>query len=284
MKNPTIIFFGNTKYSTIGARIIHSSYPLSLIVTKKLTSNPVKQMTDELGIPVIETNQLDEIIMDQIKKIEPDFLVVEDFGLILPTKLLEIPKYAPLNIHHSLLPQYRGPSPAPAAILNGDKISGVTVIKMTQEVDAGDILAQQEYELTPEETTDSLLNKLNEIGGKLLVLVIKQYLENSIQSTPQDPKKANYTKQFTKEDGYFDIDNPPFPEVLDKMIRAYHPWPGVWTRWSPSAKATEDKNKKIVKFLPEGLMQMEGKKAIPLKDFLNGYPDFPIKNIFVEKN
>lgn len=269
MKNLSIIFFGNTKYSEIGARIIHTSYPLSLIITKKLTFNPVKQMAEQSGIPVVETDQLDAAAIDQIKKTNPDFLVVEDFGLILPSKLLKIPKYASLNIHHSLLPKYRGPSPAPAAILSGEKISGVTVIKMTEEVDAGDILAQKEYQLSPEETTDSLLTKLNEVGAQLLVSVINQYLENSIRPIPQNPKKTTYTKHFTKEDGYFDINTPPSPEVLDRMIRAYYPWPGTWTRWSG----------KIVKFLPGEIMQMEGKKAIPLKDFLNGYSDFPIKTL-----
>lgn len=269
MKNLSIIFFGNTKYSEIGARIINTSFTLSLVITKKLAFNPVKQMAYELNIPTIETNQLDEASIDEIRKKEPDFLVVEDFGLILPSELLKIPKIAPLNIHHSLLPKYRGPSPAPAAILNGDETSGVTVIKMTEEVDAGGILAQQEYKLTSQETTDSLLTKLNEIGGNLLVTVIKQYLENSTKLIQQDTKKATYTKQFTKEDGYFDINNPPPPETLDKMIRAYYPWPGVWTKW----------NNKIVKFLPEGLLQMEGKKAIPLRDFLNGYSDFPIKTL-----
>lgn len=291
-----IIFFGNTKYSKIGARIIHSSYPISLVITKKLMPNPVKQMADELNLPIIETNQLDEAVIEKIKQLNPDFLVVEDFGLILPPELLEIPKYAALNIHHSLLPKYRGPSPAQAAILNGDSVSGVTVIKMTPEVDAGDILAQEEYELTPDETTDSLLTKLNEIGGQVLDSVIEQYLENSIRPTPQDPKQVTYTEAFTKISGFIDIKNLPSPEILDRMIRAYYPWPGVWTKWSPSRhpespichperlarftrKARQAKDFKIVKFYPEGKIQMEGKKIIPLQDFLNGYPDFPLKKL-----
>lgn len=231
--------------------------------------NPVKQLADELGLPIVETNQLDEVVVEKIKQLNPDFLVVEDFGLILPPELLEIPKYAALNIHHSLLPKYRGPSPAPAAILNGDPVSGVTVIKMTKEVDAGDILAQKEYELTPGETTDSLLTKLNEIGGQLLVSVIEQYLESSIRPIPQNPKQVTYTETFTKIRGFIDIKSFPSPEVLDRMVRAYYPWPGVWTKWE----------NRIVKFYPEGKIQMEGKKVIPLSDFLNGYPDFPLKKL-----
>ncbi|MBI2338177.1 methionyl-tRNA formyltransferase [Candidatus Daviesbacteria bacterium] len=316
MKNLSIIFFGNTKYSTIGARIINSTHPLSLIITKKLDFNPVKNMAEKLNIPLVETDKLDQTVIERVKKQQPDFLVVEDFGLILPDELLSIPGYASLNIHHSILPKYRGPSPAPFAILNGDKVSGVTVIQMTKEVDAGDLLAQKEYVLSAKENTDSLLTTLNKMGGELLVSVINKYLKREIKPIKQDQSKATYTKHFTKQDGFFDIENPPSPEVLDRMIRAYYPWPGVWTRWKG----------KIVKFLPsviltrlsaggseggEGslaharptyarfadsarrvgdsssktpqndkiLIQMEGKKVMPIQDFLNGYPDFPLKEL-----
>lgn len=263
----TIIFLGNTKYSIIGLQIVHKVYPISLVITKKMDFNPVKKLADELNIPTLETNNLTPDLIEKVKTLNSDFLIVEDYGLILPQEILDLPKYAPLNIHHSLLPKYRGPSPAPATILSGDKISGVTVIKMIDEVDAGDVLAQSEYTLLDNETTDSLLTKLNQLGGEIMISVIKQYLEGSEKPTSQDSSKAIYTKHFTKIDGYFDIKNPPTPEVLDRMIRAYYPWPGVWTRW----------NNKIVKLLPEEKMQMEGKKPIPLKDFLNGYPDFPLK-------
>lgn len=260
----TIIFFGNTKYSKLGLKIVQPIYPISLIIT--IPNSPVFSMAKQLNIDLIETNKLDQITIDKIAKYKPDFLIVEDYGLILPKNLLTLPKYAPLNMHHSLLPKYRGPSPVPSTILAGDKISGVTIIKMSEEVDSGDILAQQEYELTPKETTDTLLTKLNELGGQLLLKVIKQYLEGSINPIPQDHSQATYTKHFNRENGYFDINNPPDPQKLDRKIRAYHPWPGVWTKWKG----------KIVKFLPGGLLQMEGKKPIPFKDFLNGYPDFPI--------
>lgn len=260
-----IIFFGNTKYSTIGTRIVNTTYPISSVVT--IPGSPVKKLAEELNIPAIETNKLNEAILEEIKKLKPDFLIVEDYGLILPKEMLEIPKYAPLNIHHSLLPKYRGPSPAPSSILSGDKVSGVTIIKMIEEVDAGDILAQEEYELKVDETTDSLLTKLNELGGKLVVSVIKQYLDGTAKPRLQDNAIATYCNRLTRQSGYFDIQSPPPAELLDRMIRAYYPWPGVWTRW----------NGKIVKFLPGNMLQMEGKKPISFKDFLNGYPDFPLK-------
>ncbi len=140
---------------------------------------------------------------------------------------------------------------------------------MAEDVDTGDILAQEKYELKEDETTDTLLTKLNELGGHLVIQVIKQYLAGSAKPGKQDNSQASRTDHFTKETGYFDISHPPDLEKLDRMIRAYYPWPGVWTKW----------NNKIVKFLPEGKLQMEGKKPITLKDFLNGYPDFPIRQL-----
>lgn len=262
---PKIIFFGNTKYSTIGLQIVNNTYPISLVVS--IPASPVENLANRLKIPVLSAVRLDNAVLEKLSGLKSDFLLVEDYGLILPKEILDLPKYAPLNIHHSLLPKYRGPSPAPAAILSGDKTSGVTVIKMAGEVDAGDILAQQTYELKTNETTDSLLTKLNALGGELAVKVIKEYLEGLEKPLPQDDSTASYTEHFTRETGYFDIQNPPAPERLDRMIRAYYPWPGVWTKWKG----------KIVKFLPEAKLQMEGKKPLSINDFLNGYPDFPLR-------
>lgn len=297
---PKIVFFGNTRYSIIGGRIIHQKYTLSLVVTipdremgrkRELTFSPTKKFALEENIPILEADKLNKEIIQKIARMQPDFLIVEDYGLILPKELLDLAKIAAINIHHSLLPKYRGPSPAPTAILNGDKVSGVTIIKMAKEVDSGDILAQREYELAKDETTDSLLKKLNQLGGELVINeVIPKYLDHTIQLRVQNHARAVFCTQITKQDGYFDLENPPDPEILDRMIRAFYPWPGVWTRWSPSAKATGDKNAKIVKFLPSSshhseqseeskyLIQMEGKKVVSLKDFLNGYPNFPLKN------
>lgn len=260
-----IIFFGNTKYSTIGLKIVNSAYPISLVVT--IPNSPVEEVAKQLNIKVLRAEKLDQDIISKIARIKPHFLIVEDYGLILPKELLNLPKYAPLNIHHSLLPKYRGPSPAPTAILEGDKVSGVTIIKMSEKVDTGDILAQERYTLREDETTDSLLTKLNKLGGNLMVGVIEQYLEGKEKPMPQEDSPTPYTPHFTRDTGYFDINNPPDAETLDRMIRAYYPWPGVWCKFKG----------KIVKFLPEGKIQMEGKKAISFKDFLNGYPDFPLR-------
>ncbi|MDO8658450.1 MAG: methionyl-tRNA formyltransferase [Candidatus Levybacteria bacterium] len=293
-----VVFLGSSKYSTIVQKALFKKFGLSLTVTipdkpvgrkKILTPSPVKQFATSViarrndeaicipgkiaagfsnprnDVPVITADKLDNEIIKQIAEYNPDFLVVADYGLILPKELLKLPKFAPLNVHHSLLPKYRGPSPAPTAILNGDKTTGVTIIKMSEKMDTGSILAQKKYELKKDETTDSLLTKLNELGGKLVIDVIENY--EKIKPISQDESKTSYTQKITKEDGYFDMDNPPSPEILDRMIRAYFPWPNAWGE-------LRIRNKELrIKLLPDKTIQVEGGKPMSMKDFINGYPE-----------
>lgn len=204
---------------------------------------------------------------------QADLAVIAAYGKILTEKELNSPKYGSINVHPSLLPKYRGPSPIQAAILNGDKVSGITIIKMDQAVDHGPIIYQERIELSDKDNFDTLSKKMFVGAALILPQVIKDFVAGKIKPVRQDHAHAKFCQRIKKEDGYFDINNPPPAEVLDRMIRAYYPWPGVWTKWQD----------KIVKFLPEGLLQMEGKKPISFKDFLNGYPDFPIKQLQVEK-
>ncbi len=280
-----IIFFGSSKYSTIVEEKLYQAFGLTAVVTipnkeagrgKSLVESPVKTFAAANSIPCITTNKLDKKIIERISSYKPDFLVVADYGLFLPHELLKLPKYAPLNVHHSLLPKYRGPSPAPTAILNGDKVSGVSIIKMTNQVDAGDILAQKKYTLKTDETTDSLLTKLNEIGGEIITSVINDYTAGNAESISQDKSKVTFTKHIQKQDGYIDLTNPPSAEIIDRMIRAYYPWPGVWTRVVLRSHLNEGAT--LVKFLPENKIQVEGKKPVSLQDFANGYPN--AKEIF----
>ncbi|MDP3998758.1 MAG: methionyl-tRNA formyltransferase [bacterium] len=272
-----IVFFGNTKYSVIVAQAVHKKLGLALVLTnpdkpagrgKVLTPNPVKVFALASKIPTITAAKLDKTTIAQITKLKPDFLVLADYGLILPKELLEIPKYAPLNVHHSLLPKYRGPSPAPTAILNGEEFSGVTIIKMNEQVDAGQILAQKEYKLKPEETTDSLLTELNRLGGEIIGPVIESYLKGTVRPIKQDETKATFTQRIKKADGFIELENPPPPDLLNRMIRAYHPWPGVWSKLK-----VQSEKLKVIKFLPGQKIQVEGGKPMTMKDVLNGYPE-----------
>jgi methionyl-tRNA formyltransferase len=227
----------------------------------------------DVRIQFLGTSDFAQVVLEKLKKrftivdSNPDLIVVASYGKILPKEQIETPKYGALNVHPSLLPKYRGPSPLQAAILNGDRVSGVTILKLDEQMDHGPILAKKEVELSEDETFDSWSKKGFEIGAEMLVDLIPDYISGKLSPTSQDDTQATYCKLVKKEDGYFEIDK--VPENLDRMIRAYYPWPGAWTKW----------NGKVVKFLPGGQVQMEGKKATDLKSFLNGYPDFPIKEL-----
>ncbi len=270
-----IVFLGNTKYSTIVENHLLKHFGLTAVITlpdqpqgrkKVLTPTPVKALAQANNVPVISARKLTEDVIQQIQRLELDFLVVADYGLILPVTLLAIPKAAPLNVHHSLLPKYRGPAPAPSVILAGEKTSGVTIIKMVKEIDAGDILAQKIYTLSSKETTDSLLRKLNTLGAEIIVPVIENFQGHKQKALAQDARQATFTKYLKKQDGFIDLQSPLTPEEFDRMVRAYFPWPTVWTRLKIGS------SEKIVKFLPEKILQVEGKQQTSLKDFLNGYP------------
>ncbi len=287
----TIVFFGSDSWSLPDLQALEESFEVTAVVTA--SNSPV---ADYFKGPILTPNKFDsDFIANHLSLLTCDLFVVASYGKIIPPELLEIPKYGSLNVHPSLLPRYRGPSPVPATILNGDKETGVTIIKMDAEIDHGSIITTRKISLSGQEDFITLINKLFQLGAKLLVEIIPDFIKGKVKLRQQDHKKAVYCERMTKEDGYFEINTPPSPDQLDRMIRAYNPWPGVWTRW----------NGKIVKFLPKSvtlsetkgitkkelyssptaqndsrfLIQMESKKILSLKDFLNGYPDFPLKSI-----
>lgn len=196
-----------------------------------------------------------------------DVVVVAAYGRILTKNELNTPKYGCINVHPSLLPKYRGPSPIQTAILNGDKVSGITIIKMDEKVDHGPILAQVKEPIFSTDTSESLYRRLFEKGAQLLPKVLKKYINGTLVPKEQDHSKATFTKALTRTDGYIDISDTISFERLDRMIRAYYPWPGVWT------KARIRNQELRIMFLPEQKIQVEGKKPMSYKDFLNGYPE-----------
>lgn len=236
--------------------------------------------------PIKENLKKNFTLVESLK--EADLAVVAAYGKILTLDELNSPKFGCINIHPSLLPKYRGPSPIQSAILNGDKTTGVTIIKMDQEMDHGPIIYQEEFDLLDTETFESIAEKSFGKANEVLVQIINDFIAGKIIPQEQNHADATFCKMLRKESGYFDIDQPPLQETLDKMIRAYYPWPGVWTKWRVQGTGYRVQEK-IVKFLPahiamqsvaggpQYMMQMEGKKAVSKKDFLNGYPDFPLK-------
>lgn len=203
----------------------------------------------------------------KLKNLNPDLFVVASYGKILKPDVIDIPKLGSINLHPSLLPKYRGSSPIQSTILNGDKVTGITILKMDEVMDHGPILFQKEEEIRDEDTFDSLSKRLFQIGADNLVRVINDYAEGKLEPDAQDDSKATFTKVLTRQDGFIDIDNPPQAEKIKLKVRAYFPWPGVYT------KANINGVKKIIKLLPQDKIQVEGKKPMSYKDFQNGYEE-----------
>ena len=199
-------------------------------------------------------------LVDNLKSAQ--LIVVADYGQKISQETLEKIKFGGLNLHPSLLPAYRGATPAPYQILNGAKESGISIIKMVEEFDQGPIVAQKPVKILLQDTVKSLLRRCFTEGAKLLISTLPDYIEGKITSRPQ-PKDSPtpYCHKFTKKDGFVSWEE--FKHgVDDKKIRAFYPWPGVWTTMP---------NGKILKLLPKNMVQLEGKNPISLKQFKNGY-------------
>ncbi|HSX19179.1 MAG TPA: methionyl-tRNA formyltransferase [Candidatus Saccharimonadales bacterium] len=264
-----IAFFGTPTFAQIVLeKLIASQYKPELVITahdakagrgRQIKSSPVKQSAEKNNIEVITPTNLKDV-----NNLDFELAILVAYGKILPQNILDIPKYGFINVHPSLLPKYRGPSPIQSAILNGERTTGVSIMLLDQEVDHGPVLSQKEIEIEKSDTHDSLAQKLANVGADLLLETLPPYLDGSQKPKEQTHQEATVTEHITKQDGYFDIENPPKKEDLDRMIRAYFRWPTAWTKI----------HGRVVKFLPEGKIQPEGKKPMKLKEFLNGYQQF----------
>ena len=190
-----------------------------------LTPPPVKQLALEYNITVYQPKTLknNTEVLEILKGIAPDLLVVVAYGRILTKDVLQIPKYGSVNVHGSLLPRHRGASPIQWSIVSGDKVTGVTTMLMDEGIDTGDILEIKEVEITDDETGGSLFDKLCLEGAKLLSTTVKGLENGSITPKKQDENGANYAPILTKEMGKLDFTKS--ADELDCLIRGFNPWP-----------------------------------------------------------
>jgi methionyl-tRNA formyltransferase len=187
----------------------------------------VKQRALELGLEVLQPQQLDQALADKVGELGCELLVVAAFGRIFPAELLAVFPRGGVNVHPSLLPRYRGPSPIPAAILAGDRETGVTVQKLAARMDSGDILKAGRLPLSGRETTGSLTPVLADMGAELLAQTLAEVEQGRERGTPQTESEATYCRLVRKQDGRIDWNRQ--AADLERMIRAYHPWPGAFT-------------------------------------------------------
>ncbi|MDZ4227805.1 MAG: methionyl-tRNA formyltransferase, partial [Candidatus Levybacteria bacterium] len=238
-----------------------------------LQSYPVVKYCIENKIPYLSVQNLkDQNTKYKIQNTKATVAVLADFGLIIPKEILNVFPKGIINIHPSLLPKYRGPTPVQTAILNGDKVTGVSIMRVDEKIDHGPILRQEKEEILDTDTSVSLYKKLFDKGATLLSKTIGLYLEGKLKPTAQNHVKATFTQPLSRQDGFVDLSTTNYKLLtanLKKMIRAYYPWPSVWSKLDVSSQKLAVR----IKFLPGNLIQVEGKKPISYKDFLNGYPE-----------
>ncbi|WP_022851186.1 methionyl-tRNA formyltransferase [Limisalsivibrio acetivorans] len=294
-----IVFMGTpeTAVPTLKA-IVEAGHEVPLVVTqpdkpkgrsRRMSPPPVKEYALEQGLEVAQPEKLknNEEFMQKLESIKPDFLVVVAYGKILSERVLNVPAKAPINVHFSLLPKYRGAAPVNWAIVNGEKETGVTTMFMDVGLDTGDMLKTAATPID-RKTTEDLLSELAVTGAELLVRTVEEF--DSITPEKQKDEDSTYAPMMKKEDGLIDWNKP--AEEIERLIRGFQPWPAAHSYLEGkmfkfygadpvSGKSIEpgtifDINKKSFSIacgdgaLKIKDLQMEGKKRMPAGSFLAG--------------
>lgn len=262
-----------------------------------LATSAIKKVAQKYQLKIYQPERIrNEATL--ITELEPDLIVVSAYGQIIPTSILNIPRYGCINIHGSLLPKYRGAACLQAPILDGEKYSGVTIMKMDEGLDTGPILAKKKIKLTKEENASSLHDKLAELGAKLLIETLKKYIRGRLKPKKQNSKYASYVKILKKEDGHINWHHS--AEEIERLIRAFNPWPGAYSYLSDEGLKINSVLFKILAARPKPLkinkyrvgqlflyesalavqcgqnalviikLQLEGRKVMEVDSFLRG--------------
>ena len=312
-KNLKIVFFGTPKFAAIVLeKLVDAGYIPSAVVCNPdepigrkqiLTPPPVKRpiVNGKWPIEIFQPATKAELlaIRHKLLAIKPELAIIAAYGKILPKEILDIPSRGFINVHGSLLPHYRGASPIQTAILNGEKETGVTIMEVDEEMDHGPTLANSQWPIADSDTYESLSQKLAVLGAELLIKILPDYISGKIKPVLQEHEKATYTKIIKKEDGKIDWSKN--AKEIERMTRAYYPWPTAWTIWRiknlelrikilESEILGNNENYKIGEvFLTlknelavkcgEGALiikklQLEGGKILLAPEFLNGHKNF----------
>lgn len=235
-----IIFMGTPDFSvgTLEA-LVEAGHEVVLAVTqpdkpkgrgKEMQFTPVKECALAHNIPVYQPKKIREPeCIEELKKYQADVCVVVAFGQILPKEILEMTPYGCINVHASLLPKYRGAAPIQWAVINGEKVSGVTTMRMDEGLDTGDMILKEEVTLAPDETGGSLFDRLAEVGAKLAVQTLQALEDGTAEFTPQDHEKATQVGMIKKSFGEMDFTKSAVE--LERLIRGLNPWPGTYTEY-----------------------------------------------------
>jgi methionyl-tRNA formyltransferase len=297
-----IVFMGTPDFAVPALKLLIEHHTVIGVVTqpdrpagrsRHIQQPPVKQVALTHHIPVLQPEKIRRAeAIAELKRWSPDVYVVAAFGQILPQAVLDIPAHGSINIHASLLPRWRGAAPIQAAIRAGDSESGITIMKMDAGLDTGPILTQSAISLAPDETGQSLHDKLSTLGGELLIETLPGYLDGSIIPQPQDDSQATYAPTIKKEEGHLDWKQPAI--MIERLVRAFRPWPGTYTLWngqqlkihSGAAGAGQTEPGRVIEhqgqigigtgvglFYPHHV-QLAGKNILTISEFAKGRADF----------
>jgi methionyl-tRNA formyltransferase len=261
---------------------------------------PVKARALDLGLDVYQPDSLrSPEVQTELNSLKADVFVVAAYGRLLPPPVLETPSHGCLNLHPSLLPRHRGPSPVATAIGEGDTETGVTLMLLDNGMDTGPLVAQRSYPLSSQETGDGLTETLFKLGGELLLESLSGWVDGGLEARPQEEALATVTRKLERSDGLADWNVA--AAILERRARAFTPWPGLFTQWegavikllevvvSASEAGTEASPGRVVSLTagdaPAGVVtsdgvlglktiQLEGRRAQPAAEFLRGHPQF----------
>lgn len=296
-----ILFLGTPQFAVPILEELHKHFKIIGVVTQPdrpvgrklvLTPPPIKTTAEKLGLKVFQPEKASEIT-DLIQE-DFDFLITAAYGEYLPQKVLKMPAKDALNVHPSLLPKYRGATPMQSALLNGDQKTGVSIIRMAKEMDAGEIFAQNELELSPDIKYPELESECSQRGAQLMTEVIQHY--DTLTPIAQDRTAVSHCKKISKNDGLAHFDKETADQLYNKL-RAFTPWPGVYTFFKDQKLSLlefsinhqlstinqpgtpfQENNKTYIKTsngtLELKTVQLAGKNPTDIKSFLNGHPDF----------
>ena len=256
-------------------RALHAAgHQIQLVITQpdrpgnrgKITPPPVKVAAQELDLPVLQPEKIrDPAVIERIRSLEPDVMVVVAYGQIIPAEVLAIPAKGVVNVHASLLPRHRGAAPIAHAILAGDRETGVTIMKMDEKLDHGPVLSQRSTEIRPDDEAAALGERLAEQGAQLLVETLKRI--DDIHPMPQNERFATLAPRLKKEDG--ELDWYLGAQEIDRHVRAFQPWPGVTLPTLRGRVKVLRGHVEGDKYVPD-LVQMPGRKPGPAKQVLGG--------------
>jgi methionyl-tRNA formyltransferase len=301
--HPMSLVFCGTPYFAVPMleRLVQSGFSVRLVLTQpdrpkgrglELIASPVKQSAERLGLPIYQPEKIkqNEELRAKLGAIAPDAIIVVGYGRIIPTWMLQLPKFGNINLHASLLPKCRGAAPIQWAIANGETVTGVTTMRIDEGLDTGDILLQQELAIFDDDTSETLAPKLAALGAELMVTTLEGLQAGTITPRPQNHAGATLAPILKKEDGRIDFRRT--AQEIYNRLRGFQPWPGAFTTFRgknlniTAAKPVAERapqaqlvvrDERVFVGCGNGTsleildLQPEGKKRMPARDFIHGY-------------